>query len=88
MKKRDDTLMTLGRVIFTLPAVIFFVFIMPFIIVRLSPKIGTLYRYKVMIGDLNYFVGGIMIIIGLVLALFKEIMGTAMILCVSCSSSV
>jgi protein-S-isoprenylcysteine O-methyltransferase Ste14 len=70
MKKRDNALMTFSRVIFTLPAGIFFVFIMPFIIVRLSPKMGTLHRYKVMIGDLNYFAGGIMIIIGLVLALW------------------
>lgn len=70
MKKRDETLSVFSRVIFTIPAGIFFVFVMPFIIVRLSPKIVTLYRYKVMIKNLNYFIGGIMIMAGLAIAVW------------------
>jgi protein-S-isoprenylcysteine O-methyltransferase Ste14 len=70
MEKRDDTLMTLGRVIFTLPAAIFFVLILPFIIVKLSPKMSILYNYRFVFGVLNYLVGWILIIIGLALALW------------------
>jgi protein-S-isoprenylcysteine O-methyltransferase Ste14 len=70
MEKWDDTLMTLGRVIFTLPVAIFFVVLMPFIIVRLSPKITFLNNYRFVFGNLNYLFGWILIIIGLTIALW------------------
>jgi protein-S-isoprenylcysteine O-methyltransferase Ste14 len=69
MIKKNDTMMALGRVIFTFPAVIFFVLVMPFIIIKLSPKITSLYSCKLLLGNLNYFIGGILIIIGLTLSL-------------------
>lgn len=62
-------MMAIGRVIFTLPAGVLFVLVSPFIMVKLSPGIGPLYKYQVIIGELNYIIGGIMIIIGLVLAM-------------------
>lgn len=63
-------MMALGRIILTLPAGIFFLLVMPFIFSRLSLRIGPLYRYKIIIGDLNNFLGGTIIIIGLVLAIW------------------
>ena len=62
--------MTLGRVFFTLPAAIFFVLIMPIIIVKLSPKMSILNSHRFVFGDLNYFIGWTLVIIGLPLALW------------------
>lgn len=70
MENRNDKLMTLGRIILTLPAAIFFILVMPFIIVKFSSKISYSYSCKLLLGDLNSFVGGILIIIGLKLSLW------------------
>ena len=70
MGKGYNAIVALSRTILTLPVEIFFVFVIPFIIQSLSPKIGILYRYKILIGGLNFFLGCIMITIGLSLALW------------------
>lgn len=62
--------MALGRIVFTLPTAIFFVLIMPFIIIKLSARMSILNHYRFVFGDLNCLVGWILILIGLVISLW------------------